>query len=42
MCARVACSVALDAGFHTFSVRYRTSGNLASFQNRTLYVTVLG
>ena len=39
---RVACSVALDAGSHTFEIRHRSSGNLASFQNRTLYVTVLG
>jgi hypothetical protein len=38
----VACSIALDAGSHTFSIYYRSSGNLASFQNRTLYVTVLG
>lgn len=35
----VACSI---AGSHTFSVRYRTWGNLASFQNRALHVSVLG
>ena len=38
----VACPVALDAGSHTFSIRYRSQANLASFQNRTLHVTVLG
>jgi hypothetical protein len=38
-----ACPTALDAGSHTFSIRYRaSSGSVASFQSRTLYVTVLG